>query len=458
MKLKRSISQDLMGMDEFPIIGWASISENLSRREVFQSIRDCGINTFMTVGIGAGSCGPDGKPDAILKQLDLAAETGLKALVCDKRFNPQKKPSSDWREQVDKALAEYSRHPAVAGYYVFDEPVVNDTSGRCGVEDMIEMMAYIQKQAPDRIAYVNALGFGARGRNCFAEYIDDYTRLLKPQFISTDCYNISTHPGKTLPGYFEDDCGFEVPELGAYYREAYWEGWEEQLRVSKRYNIPLWGFALAVPHSHAHWFYGPVTEGTVRLDAFTALAYGAEALQYFAMPTITQNPYYDDGIIDADGAPSIRYPIFKKINRSLQVYGKFMGSLDVDAVYYHGYIPSGCKRFRRGRYPGDSSHRPLAGVEGDQLILSFMNDKTTDERYLYVVNNHPVHRNRVQINLEPSWTACEVNPHDASLGEPGTYGQPNGNGWRSNFEPGQARLFKLISPDKKETNEYLAEV
>lgn len=446
-----------MGMDEFPILGWASIAEELSRPDVFKAIKDCGINTFMTVGIGGGACGPAGDIAPIMKQLDLAAEVGIKALVCDKRFNPQKNPPADWQATVDSALAEYSEHPAVAGYYVFDEPVVNDTSGRAGIEDMVDMMRYLQEKAPNRIAYVNALGFGSRGRNCFAEYIDDYTRLLKPQFISTDCYTLTTHPGATLPGYFEDDCGFEVPELGSYYREAYWEGWEEQLRVSKRYNTPLWGFVMAVPHSHAHWFYGPVTEGTIRMEAFTALAYGAEVIQYFSMPTITQNTYYDDAILDADGAPSIRYPIFKKVNRSIQVYGSAMAGLCVDAVYYHGYIPSGCKRFRRGRWASDSSHRPLAGIDGDQLLLSFMSDRD-ENQYLFVVNNHPVNRNRTQIHLESDWTASEMNPHDASFGTPGTYGQPSGNSWRSNFEPGQARLFKLISPDKKDTNEYLAEV
>lgn len=457
MKHPNSKSMKLLGLDTFPILGWASLPESLTRPEVFETIRDCGINTFMTVGIGGGACGPAGDITPIMKQLDLAAAVGIKALVCDKRFNPLKNPPTDWKATVDSALADYAGHPGVGGYYVFDEPVVNDSSGRAGIEDMVDMMTYLQQKAPDRIAYVNALGFGARGRNCFAEYIDDYTRLLAPQFISTDCYSLTTHPGHTLPGYFEDDCGFEVPELGGYYREAYWEGWEEQLRVAKRYNKPLWGFVLAVPHSHAHWFYGPVTEGTIRMEVFTALAYGAEAIQYFAMPTITGNTYYDDAILTPEGEPSIRYSLFKKVNRSLQVYGSVMVGLEVDAVYYHGYVPSGCKRFRRGRWGGDSSHRPLAGVDGEQLILSFMRDGVGGQ-YLFVVNNHPVNRNRVQLHLESEWTASEMNPHDGSFGTPGTYSQPGGNHWRSNFEPGQGRLFRLIPPSTGPKDEFLAEV
>jgi hypothetical protein len=65
-------------------------------------------------------------------------------------------------------------------------------------------------------------------------------------------------------------------------------------------------FPLATPRQHSIWFYGPVTEGAVRLKAFTGLAHDIQALQYFTLPSLVdQYPNTfdgsDDGILGRDG-------------------------------------------------------------------------------------------------------------------------------------------------------------
>ena len=435
-----TVTQQLLGLDRFPVMGWCSIPEELTRPDVFAAIRDCGINLIMTTGAGGGATGPTGTAVPIRRQLDLAAEHGLKAIVCDRRFNPVKNPANDdWKRAVDTALAEYRAHPAAAGFYVFDEPVVSDPSSRCGCEDVGPMVAYLTQQAPDKLAYVNALGFGSRGANSFPEYLDRYLSLINPQFLSTDCYPLTSLPDENIfPGYVDDDAGLRIVELDAYYREAYWEGWEIQARAARTWKKPLWGFVMAIPHTHSRWFYGPVTEGTIRLEAFTALAYGAEAIQYFALPTHTTNSYYEDGILDADGRPSLRYELFRRVNRDLAILGPLVAELQMQDVYYRGYIPSGGKRFRFGRYAGDESHRPLAHLDNeDNLLLSFMDGKD-GARYLFVVNNHPARRTRVRLSLETGWTFREVIKHTGAFTDnlSGTH--------LANFEPGDARLFRMI--------------
>ncbi len=449
--MKLTTTQQMMGLDEFPVIGWSSVPASFTSLEIFKSIKDCGINVFMTTGAGGGASGPHGESGPIMAQLDLAAETGLKAIVCDRRFNPVKNPANDgWKQDVDAAIAEYDNHPAVAAFYVFDEPIIGDKSKRCGCEDIVPMIQHLRKMAPNRLAYVNALGFGSRGMNCFEEYLDSYTRIINPQFISTDCYPLTTRPDEKLfPGYFDDDCGMDVPELGSYYREAFWEGWETQLRVARGHRKPLWGFVLAVPHTHSHWFYGPVTEGTLRLEAFTALAYGAQAIQYFAMTTHTANSCYDDAILDTQGLPSIRYDLFRKVNKDLAVLGPVVSGLRVANVYYRGYVPSGGKRFRFGRYPGDQSHRPLAHVEGDgNLLLSFM-DGPDGQRFCLLLNNHPARRARFQLTLETGWNLHEVIRHNGQLTK------SLGVAHIANFEPGDARVFQMVPESQRASVESL---
>lgn len=437
-------TQRLIGTDTFPLMGWCSVPERLSRPDVFAAIRDCGINLIMTTGAGGGSTGPTGVPEAIRRQLDLAADAGLKAIVCDRRFHPPLPGETGWRERADAALADYRGHPAAAGFYVFDEPTFEPVyKNRARVDEVALMVRHLIERAPDKVAYANALGFGCRGKECYEEYLAAFLDTIQPQFISADCYPLTTIPNAAVyPGYFADDCGREVPELNAYYRDAYWESWEIQRAQSRaRSGLPLWGFVMAVPHSHAHWHYGPVTEGTIRVEAFTALAYGAQALQYFSLTT-PDSPLYDHAILDPDGRPSIRYDLFRKVNRDIRLLGNALAGAVSKAVYFTDRPPSGCRRFRRGRWPGDSSHRPLATAEGDPLLLAFL-EGADGTRFLLALNPHPARRARCRFALDAGWNAAEFNRNND------TWQSQTQSSWVASFEQGDAKLYRLTELPKE---------
>lgn len=411
----------------FPIIGWDPLPAGLSSAETMAAIRGSGVNVFMTCR------GPEA---AILRQLDLAAEAGLQALVCDPRVSTRR--VEGWQEDVRAAVAVYRDHPATFGFDVFDEPTFTEWENRPTVPDVAETVALVCELTPEKVAYVNALGFGARGRDSFADYLEAYTRIIKPAFLSFDCYPISRiPPASGWAHWYAADCGFEVPELDAYYRDCYWESWETARQVARMTDTPLWGFVLAVPHEHSIWFYGPVTEGTVRLEVFTGLAYGAKATQYFSLPTPINTAHYEHAIIDPDGRPSIRHAIFQRVNRDLAVLGPRLRGLTVQGVYHTGErIPSGTRRFRTERHAGDASHRPVAYLDGDPVIASFMKD-ADGARYLLLVNRHPARAARMQVRLEDNWRACRVNVHT------GADLAPAGPNIIVNFEAGDGWLFRL---------------
>ena len=227
----------------FPIIGWAQMPKELTKPEVFANIAGCGVNVFMTCS---------DSPEDIKAQLDLAADHGIRALVVDPRFNATDEPG--WEEAARDAGREYADHPATYGFWVRDEPQ------RGEFEKEGRMLALLQDEWPAKVAYVNGLGWGARGADCFTEYVEDYARVMKPKFLSFDAYPISKIPeGGEHPNY-EADRGVEWPELGAYYRDRYWEAWENYRMVGWKYDLPLWGFVLATPHYHSIWKYGPAID------------------------------------------------------------------------------------------------------------------------------------------------------------------------------------------------------
>ena len=303
---------------DFPIIGWQEMPKELTLPEVYADIAGSGINVFMTCS---------GSPEEIRAQLDLAADHGLQALIRDPRFKATDEPG--WQDVALAAVRDYGDHPATYGFYVRDEPV------RGEFEREGRMVALLKKERPDKVAFVNGLGWGARGADCSLEYVEDYARIIKPEFLAFDSYPIALIPDDAdTSEFYKIDCGIEWPELQAYYRDRYFETWETYQMVGWKYGLPISGIILATPHHHSAWRFGPVTEGTIRLEAFTGLAYGACAIQYF---TLINHPWdvdnWDDGIFTRDGKPSVRYNYVKNVNRDIAKLGPIVKELT-------------CRRFR----------------------------------------------------------------------------------------------------------------
>jgi len=278
------------------------------------------------------------------------------------------------------------------------------------------------------------------------EYVEEYARIIKPQFLSFDAYPRSTiPPGGEDSALYRADRGVEWPELHAYYRDQYWEAWETYRLVGWKYDIPLWGFVLATPHQHSVWSYGPVTEGTIRLEAFTGLAHGIQALQYFTLPTVVDDGGgtfngWEDGILGPDGGPSIRLEHFRRVNRDVARLGPLIKGLTCTRVFHTGPLTSNCCRWNAVRGTSDSSHCTIARVEGDPVIIGFL--KGDGKRYAMIVNRNPARRGRVVVEVRQGWRALEVYKRD---GRTETSQRPVFN---VDLEPGDGRLFRLEKAQK----------
>jgi hypothetical protein len=410
----------------FPIIGWQEMPKELTLPEVYANIAESGINVFMTCS--------DSQED-IRAQLDLAAKHGLQALIRDPRFKATDNPG--WQDKALAAVREYGDHPATYGFYVRDEPV-RDEFEREG-----RMVALLKKERPDKVAFVNGLGWGSRGADCFMEYVEDYARIIKPEFLAFDSYPISLIPDDAdTSEFYKIDRGIEWPELKAYYRDKYWEAWETYRLVGWKYGLPLSGIVLATPHHHSVWRYGPVTEGTIRLEAFTGLAHGICALQYF---TLLNHPYdvdnWDHGILTQDGYPSVRYNFFKNVNRDIAKLGPIVKELTCTRVFHYGPLTSYCCGWSAGRHSRDSAHVGVARVEGDPAILGFL--KGNAGRYVMVVNRNPARFSRTSITMQEGWTAnlidIENEVQETQLKDV----------FELNLKPGDGRLLRLEHTTKQ---------
>ena len=134
-----------------------------------------------------------------------------------------------------------------------------------------------------------------------------FIKEVQPPFLSYDHYPIVAK-GKE---------GRDSPSL----RPFFYDNIEQCHRIAQENNLDLWAFCMTTPH---YWpargtGYPPPTEGHLRLQIYTDLAYGARALQYFTYwtPAKGTDPgiEYYSGPIDTDGKRTPTFDLLKKINQ-----------------------------------------------------------------------------------------------------------------------------------------------
>jgi len=130
-----------------------------------------------------------GSPDANKKALDLCQANGIKGLVCDERTNPPRgrgRRSADLTTAIDAAVADYSKHPALWGYYITDEPNASQFN-RCGLVNH-----YLLSKDPAHVPFVNLFPTYATreqlGASTYDTYVDQSLRVIAQELLAYDDY------------------------------------------------------------------------------------------------------------------------------------------------------------------------------------------------------------------------------------------------------------------------------
>src|SRR5205807_9261455 len=114
-------------------------------------------------------------PELNHKILDLCQQVGLKAFISDQRIRKDK-------PGLEQALADYSRHAALAGYFITDEPSAGEFAG------LAQIVAHLKQRDPAHAAYINLLPNYARagqlGAKDYDTYLRDFVEKVQPFALS----------------------------------------------------------------------------------------------------------------------------------------------------------------------------------------------------------------------------------------------------------------------------------
>jgi hypothetical protein len=240
---------------------------------------------------------------------------------------------------------------------------------------------------------------------------------------------------KTYPEYLKAASATACQQISFDYYPITTAGvrptWYHNLEMVRKESLasgkPFWGFVLSVPHNVPFTpgtYYPTPTFGALRLQVYSNLAYGAQAIQYFTYWTPQPINYeFHDAPISLEGKKTSTYDVVQKMNRELKTVSKLFYGAKILSVHHLGTIPEGTTR--QTEMPVNIRSLKIKGKKG--AVVTQL--EKGGHRYLAIVNkdheanmtaniqrsnNTPRHLTKT-LNEEPMKTSYTVNAGDILL-------------------------------------------
>ncbi|MBN1899746.1 beta-galactosidase [Candidatus Sumerlaeota bacterium] len=271
--------------DRFAIGFWVDPPMDEKGAERYKEIAEANF-TLVIGGFGAGTA------EQIKKQVRLCEENGLKGIVGTANLSPEN----------------YISGEGCWGFLMQDEP------NAAQFPALASRVAKNRELHPGKLSYINLFPNYANaaqlGKPNYEEYVASFMETVRPDVLSMDYYPI-----------FKPD---------ADGRDGYCGNLDVMRRYSLKYNVPFWNFFNVMP-------FGPhtdPTEGQIRWQIYSSLAYGAKGILYFCYYTPGGGEFPKGGaIIRGDGTRTRHYEEAKRINGELKNLGGALMQLTSAGVY-----------------------------------------------------------------------------------------------------------------------------
>ena len=349
----------------FPISFWCGPPDSFITTEQFRLIKNAGFT------IVAPPCEGANTVERNKKILDTAKAVGLKVLLADARMPLSVENMPNAKENLKSIVKDYSRHPALFGYFVTDEPGAGRFSG------LAEVVKTLRQLDSAHTAYINLFpNYASNNRqipqsqlqtDSYLDYLQKYVRTVTPDVLSYDHYHFLQEGDR--PGFFGN--------------------LEDAQRVAKTANIPFWNIVLSVQHGP----YRALSENELRFEAMQTLVYGGKGLVYFTywLPQDDSTFQWKHAIMNRDGTPRPLYEPVKKVNGEVQALAKWLYTSNIIRTWHTGNIPTD------GR-PQPSDLPVRSAGEGDLTMGMFRDPKGN---VLLMVTNRD-YRNNVKSKIRLS--------------------------------------------------------
>lgn len=343
--------------DTMPIMGFFGVPDWQTKEENFRIFSECGFDV---------SIYPYPSLELLVKACRYADKYGVKVLGrCPEMF-----------DAPDLTTATLKKEKGFFGYFLQDEPSAPV------IPELQKTILLLEKTDSSHPFYFNLHPYYHQEWveptlkvKTYPEYLKAASKTSSQQ-ISFDFYPVTT---KGL-------------------RPTWYYNLEMVRQESLSSGKPFWGFVLSVPHDvpfDEGNYYPTPTLASLRLQVYSNLAYGAQAIQYFTYwtPGNEEGFNYHDAPISRDGKKTKTYDVVQQMNRELKVISKLFYGAKVLSVHHLGAIPEGTTR--QTAMPLNIRSLKIVGRQG-AIVSQFQQN---GHRYLAVVNKS--HEQPLTLRIRP---------------------------------------------------------
>ena len=343
------------GVGEMPIIAYWGVPDWKTSDDNFRIFSECGFTVSLY---------PYQSLDLLVKACRSAEKYGVKVLgKCPEMFSSPTNTAKTLKEEN-----------GFFGYFIQDEPSTPELQQR---QKEIERLKRVDDT---HVFYIN----------------------LHPYYH--DSWVEPTLKVKTYPEYLKAASATSCQQLSFDFYPIMTSGirptWYHNLEMIRQESLntgkPFWGFVLSVPHDvpfTPDTFYPTPTMGSLRLQVYSNLAYGAQGIQYFTYWTPKPTNFkYHDAPIGLDGEKTKTYDLVQKMNTELKQVARLFYGAKVLSVHHLGAIPKGATR--QTAMPVNIRSLKIVGRQG--AIISQL--EKDGHSYLAIVNKS--HENTLTVRIK----------------------------------------------------------
>lgn len=328
--------------------------------ENYRLVRDCGCTHTIQYVEGL---------DRIRQCLDIADEAGIRLIL----------HSPNVINSPEETIPLVKDHPALAAYYLIDEPSVQK------MRELAPVTRRIRAMDMKHPVYMNWFGIVDEqlrwyGVSTFDEYLEESVSNLSTGLYTFDVYPIYAPRIESRP--------LVRSEKPLFLRKDWYASLEAVSARSRQTQTPFWAFATIVPIRNHRQYDNPApTLAHLRLQQYSNLAYGAQGLQFYDFrpsEKSVENYLTDGAPLTPDGKATPAYWRLAEVNRELIARSWVFLGAEVVRIRHAGTVPQGTVAYDvvRDRPKFVTDLRP-----NGELLISVLKNKSCAA--LVVVNRDP---------------------------------------------------------------------
>ena len=264
-------------------------NDNFITQDAYDEVAESGINVIYCLY-------EQNNKTATIDALKYAEKAGIEYLARDSNVSLDPVVMELEPGEVRNMTKEYNSMKALRGWLIQDEPSASK------FESLSRIKEYFSREFPGKEFYVNLFPTYANtsqlGVSSYEEYIDQYLKVVKPDFLSYDHYTMMQD------GYGNKKLSEDVL-------------WNLDLvaKKCKQAGIPMYTFVQAISYDETTRV---PNEQEIRHQVLTQLAYGSRSIQYFCYWTPLEFDKGSPSMITVDGKRTAIYDHVKKVNSELR--------------------------------------------------------------------------------------------------------------------------------------------